>query len=638
MFVTLPDGSRLELPDGATGLDAAAAIGPRLAAATAAVKVDGELRDLRLPLPDGARFEVVRVGDEGALAVLRHSAAHVLAEAVRHLYPGVKITIGPAIANGFYYDFDFPEPVTEDDLGRIEDEMRRILSSGEYAFTREQVTRAEARERFVAENEPYKVELIDDLPDGEAITFYTQDDFTDLCRGPHLQTTAPIKAVKLMSLAGAYWRGDSSRPQLTRIYGTAFWSQKELDEHLHLLEEARRRDHRRIGRELDLFSFHDESPGNPFWHTDGLTIWHELYELWRAENRRRGYREVKTPILYDAMLWKTSGHWDKYRENMYTLQIDERDYAIKPMNCPAHCLVYASERRSYRELPLRINEAGYCHRHEMQGVLHGLMRVRSFTQDDAHLFITPEQIEAEIIGTMDFAIYLYELFGLGYKLELSTRPPQRVGDDAIWDMAESALTNALEHRGLPYTVNEGDGAFYGPKIDAHLLDSLGRSWQCGTFQLDFNFPERFDLTYTGSDDREHRPVMIHRAMLGSFERFIGVLIEHFAGAFPLWLAPVQVAVLPIADRHVPYADEVAAVVERAGLRTDVDRRQESVSRKIAEAEARHVPAMFVVGDREAEQGQVSLRRRGRRDLGARPLDDAIGELAAEAATRALEPV
>jgi threonyl-tRNA synthetase len=637
MHVTLPDGQRLELEDGATGLDAALAIGPRLAAATAAVKVDGELRDLRLPLPDGARFEVVRVGDADALGVLRHSTAHVLAEAARHLYPGVKITIGPPIANGFYYDFDFPEPITEDDLGRIEDEMRRILKAGEHPFRREQVTRDDARARFVAEAEPYKVELIDDLPADEPITFYTQDDFTDLCRGPHLQSTAPIKAFKLMSLAGAYWRGDSNRPQLTRVYGTAFWNQQELDAHLHLLEEARRRDHRRLGPQLDLFSFHDESPGSPFWHTDGLAMWHELYELWRRENRRRGYTEVKTPILYDASLWKTSGHWDKYRENMYTLEIDERDFAMKPMNCPAHCLLFAAERRSYRDLPLRINEAGLCHRHEMQGVLHGLMRVRSFTQDDAHLFVTPEQIEAEIVGTMDFAIHLYELFGLGYRVELSTRPPERVGDDAIWDMAESALTRALESRGLPYQVNEGDGAFYGPKIDMHLLDSLGRSWQCGTFQLDFNFPERFDLVYTGADDREHRPVMIHRAMLGSFERFIGVLIEHFAGAFPLWIAPVQAAVLPIADRHLAYAEEVALALEDAGLRARVDRRQESVGKKIAEAEAQRLPVMLVVGDREAEQGQVSVRRRGRGDLGTRPLADVIAELVAESASRSLEP-
>ncbi len=628
MHVTLPDGKQLDLPDGATGLDAATAIGPRLAMATAAVKVDGTLQDLRLPLPNGARLEIVRVGDAEALPVLRHSTAHVLAEAARHLYPGVKITIGPPIDNGFYYDFLFAEPISEDDLVRLEDEMRRILKT-EHAYTRAEVSRDAARERFVAEQEPFKVELIDDLPADEAITFYTQDDFTDLCRGPHLQSTKPIKAFRLTSLAGSYWRGDATRPQLTRVYGTAFWSQAELDEHLHRIEEAKRRDHRRLGPQLGLFQFHDESPGAPFWLPDGLTVWNELYGHWRRENRRRGYREVRTPIMYDASLWKTSGHWDKYRENMYTLQVDDQDYALKPMNCPAHCLIFGSERRSYRDLPLRMNEAGLCHRNEMQGVLHGLMRVRSFTQDDAHLFITPDQILDEVIGVMDFATSLYELFEMEFRLELSTRPPVRVGDDAIWDRAEQALQTALEKRGVPFVVNEGDGAFYGPKIDAHLIDALGRSWQCGTFQLDFNLPERFDLAYTGADDHEHRPVMIHRAMLGSFERFIGILIEHYAGDLPLWLAPTQALVLPIADRHVANAEQAAAALEDAGLRSGVDRRTESIGKKIAEAEARKVPVMLVVGDREAEQGTVSVRRRGRRDLGSQPLAEVVGWMTEE---------
>jgi len=632
MHVTLPDGTRLDVPDGATGLDVAAAIGPRLAAATAAVKVDGKLQDLRLPVPDGAEFAVVRVGDDDALPVLRHSAAHVLAEAARHLYPGVKVTIGPPIDNGFYYDFQFPEPISDADLERIEDEMRRILKT-EHAFTRSEVRRADARARFVTENEPFKVELIDDLPEDEQITLYQQDDFVDLCRGPHLQTTAPIKAFKLLSLAGSYWRGDASRDQLTRVYGTAFWSQADLDAYLHMVEEARRRDHRRIGPQLGLFALMDESPGAPFWLPDGLVVWNQLYQHWSAENRRRGYREVRTPVLYDASLWKTSGHWDKYRENMYTLEIDDHDFALKPMNCPAHCLVYRSERRSYRDLPLRMNEAGLCHRNEMQGVLHGLMRVRAFTQDDAHLFVTPEQITDEVIGAMDFAISLYELFEMDFRLELSTRPEERVGDDAMWDRAEQALAEALDRRGLPYVVNEGDGAFYGPKIDAHLIDALGRSWQCGTFQLDFNFPERFDLVYTGADDREHRPVMIHRAMLGSFERFIGILIEHYAGLFPLWLAPTQAVVLPIADRHAGYADEVANALEDAGLRARVDRRTESVGKKIAEAETSQVPVMLVVGDREAEQGTVSVRRHGRRDLGSQPLAEVVGWMREEVAAK-----
>ena len=625
MHVTLPDGTRLEAPDGASGLDLAAAIGPRLASATAAVKVDGKLQDLRLPVPDGATFSVVRVGDEEALAVLRHSTAHVLAEAARHLFGGVKITIGPPIESGFYYDFQFAEPITEADLARLEDEMRRILKT-QHAFTRTEVTRDDARARFVEEGEPFKVELIDDLPVGEQITLYNQDDFTDLCRGPHLQTTAPIKAFKLLSLAGSYWRGDATREPLTRVYGTAFWSQKELDQHLHRIEEAKRRDHRRVGPQLGLFQFHDESPGAPFWLPAGLTVWNQLYGHWSQENRRRGYREVRTPIMYDASLWKTSGHWDKYRDNMYTLEVDERDFALKPMNCPAHCLIYRSERRSYRDLPLRMNEAGLCHRNEMQGVLHGLMRVRSFTQDDAHLFITGDQIVDEVMGVMDFAISLYELFDMDFRLELSTRPEQRVGDDAIWDRAEHALHTALERRGVPFVVNEGDGAFYGPKIDAHLIDALGRSWQCGTFQLDFNFPERFDLVYTGADDHDHRPVMIHRAMLGSFERFIGILIEHYAGEFPLWLAPTQAILLPIADRHVAYAEETAGALEDAGLRTEVDRRTESIGKKIAEAEMRKVPVMLVVGDREAEQQTVSVRRHGKRDLGSQPVAELTGAL------------
>ncbi len=632
MHVTLPDGTQLDVPDGSSGLDIAAAIGPRLASATAAVKVDGKLQDLRLPVPDGSTFAVVRVGDEDGLAVLRHSTAHVLAEAARHVFPGVKITIGPPIDNGFYYDFQFAEPITEADLAKLENEMRRILKR-QHAFTRTEVTRADARARFVEEAEPFKVELIDDLPEGEQITLYNQDDFTDLCRGPHLQTTAPIKAFKLLSLAGSYWRGDAEREPLTRVYGTAFWSQPDLDEHLHRIEEAKRRDHRRVGPQLGLFQFHEESPGAPFWLPNGLIVWNQLYGHWSNENRRRGYREVRTPIMYDSALWKTSGHWDKYRENMYTLEVDEKDYALKPMNCPAHCLIYRSERRSYRDLPLRMNEAGLCHRNEMQGVLHGLMRVRAFTQDDAHLFITGDQIVDEVLGVMDFAISLYELFDMDFRLELSTRPEQRVGDDAIWDRAEHALHTALERRGVPFVVNEGDGAFYGPKIDAHLIDALGRSWQCGTFQLDFNFPERFDLTYTGADDHDHRPVMIHRAMLGSFERFIGILIEHYAGEFPMWLAPTQAILLPIADRHLAYAEATAAVLEDAGLRTEIDRRTESIGKKIAEAETRKIPAMLVVGDREAEQQTVSVRRHGGRDLGSQPLAELTGALLDEARSK-----
>ncbi len=633
MQVHLPDGSALELPDGATGLDVAQAIGPRLAKATAAVEVDGELRDLRLPVPDGAHVKILRVGDPEALPVLRHSTAHVLAEAARHVYPGVKVTIGPAIDGGFYYDFLFPEPVGEEALERIENEMRRILKT-EHAFTREVVDRDAARARFEGEGERFKVELIDDLPPGETITLYTQDDFVDLCRGPHLQTTAPIKAFKLTSLAGAYWRGDAKRDQLTRVYGTAFFTQAEMEEHLHRLEEARRRDHRRIGRELDLFSFQEESPGSPFWHPDGLVVWNSLVDHWRAENRRRGYREVKTPILYSADLWKTSGHWDKFAGSMYTLEIEERDFGLKPMNCPAHCLIYKNDRRSYRDLPLRMNEVGLCHRNEPSGTLHGLMRVRHITQDDAHIFCTMEQVEEEVSSALDFAMSLYALFGMEYRLELSTRPENRVGSDEVWDRAEATLAAVLDHRGLTYAINEGDGAFYGPKIDVHLTDSIGRSWQCGTFQLDFNLPERFELTYTGADDHEHRPVMIHRAMLGSFERFIGILIEHYAGELPLWLAPTQAVVLPIADRHHPFAEQVVERLEEAGLRARADLRAESIGRKIAEAETHKVSVMLVVGDREADSGTVNVRRRGHGEVGSHDLGLVADALRREADLRA----
>jgi len=628
MKVHLPDGTELELAAGASGLDCARAIGERLAKAAAAIEVDGELRDLRLPLHDGARVRILRVGDEEALPVLRHSTAHVLAEAVRHLYPGVKISIGPAIESGFYYDFDFPEPVGEADLQRIEEEMRRILKQ-RHPFERADVDRDEIRERFVAEDEAYKVELIDDLPADEPLTVYTQDDFTDLCRGPHLQDTGPIKAFTLTSLAGAYWRGDSNRPMLTRVYGTAFFTQEDLDQHLHWIEEAQRRDHRRLGRELDLFSFNDASPGAPFWHPKGMTVWNTLVDHWRHENAARGYQEVKTPILYASDLWKTSGHWDKFRDNMYLLEIEERAFGMKPMNCPAHCLIFKSDRRSYRELPLRMNEVGLVHRHEPSGTLHGLMRVRHITQDDAHLFITPDQIEPEVQGVLDFALELYDLFAMEYRIELSTRPEVRVGDDAIWDRAEEALHAVLQARGIDYRVNEGDGAFYGPKIDLHLTDSLNRSWQCGTIQLDFNLPERFELAYTGADDHEHRPVMVHRALLGSFERFIGILIEHYAGAFPLWLAPVQAVVLPIADRHILAAEIARDALSAAGLRVQIDARGESIGKRIAEAETQKVPAMLVIGDREAEAGAVSVRRHGRVDLGAMPLDAAIDALLVE---------
>jgi threonyl-tRNA synthetase len=637
MQVTLPDGAKLDLPDGATGLDAARAIGPKLAEATAAVEVDGSLRDLRLPLADGARLRILRVGDDDALRVLRHSTAHVLAEAVKHLYPSAKIAIGPAIDDGFYYDFEFPEgPPGEADLERIEAEMRRILAAGPYPIERRLTTRDEAVARFRDEHEPYKVELAEGLAEGEEITEYTQDGFVDLCRGPHLQDTKPIRVFKLTSLAGAYWRGDSRNTQLTRIYGTAFFTQKDLDEHLHRLEEARRRDHRRLGAQLDLFHFSEDSPGSPFWHPKGMAVWNALTAFWREQNALRGYREVRTPILFDSELWKRSGHWDNYRENMFFSEVDDRIFGLKPMNCPGHVEIYNHTRRSYRDLPLRLAEQGLVHRNEASGVMHGLLRVRHITQDDAHIFCTWDQVEDEVIGCLELAAFIYETLGLPVRAELSTRPDKRIGSEEQWDRMEAALAAALARAGWDYRVNAGDGAFYAPKIDLHMTDSIGRGWQMGTIQLDAMMPDRFDATYTSADDRQERPFMIHRALFGSFERFIGILIEHFAGAFPVWLAPVQAVVLPISDSQQAYGEQVRDALLGAGLRATLDDRDEKVGRKIRDAEEQKVPAMLVVGEREAEAREVSLRRHGRRNLGARPLDAVAAALAAENTGRWLD--
>jgi threonyl-tRNA synthetase len=626
----LPDGTPLELPDGATGLDAARAIGPKLAEQAVLVRANGSVQDLRLPLEDGTPIQILTVRDSNdpdALAVLRHSSAHLLAEAVRRLYPGVKIAIGPPIENGFYYDFEFPEPISEDDLWRIEAEVRRELKEGR-EWTREETTAQDARRRFESEGEPYKVELVD-TAEGP-ISVYTQGDFTDLCRGPHLQNSKPIKALKLTGLAGAYWRGDERNKQLTRIYGTAFYSQEDLDAHLARLEEARKRDHRRIGVQLDLFHLDEISPGSPFWHPKGTVIWNALEDLRRRENARRGYVEVRTPLIYEQSIWERSGHWEKFREHMFLIPHDERTFSIKPMNCPGHMGLYASKLHSYRELPLRYAEAAPLHRNELAGALHGLTRVRIVTQDDAHIFITRDQIEDEIFGCLDYAKYLYDLFDLDARFELSTRPVNKLGSEEEWDFTEGALRSALERRGLAHELNEGDGAFYGPKIDLHMTDSLGRSWQLGTVQLDYNMPERFGLTYTGADNTEHTPVMIHRALFGSFERFIGILIEHYAGEFPLWLAPVQATILPIADRHVDYAREAQAALSAAGLRAEIDDRTESVGRKIREAELQKIPYMLVVGDREAEERAVALRRHREGDQGTVPLAEAVERLSAEA--------
>ena len=629
MKVHLPDGTELELPDGATGGDAARAIGEGLARAALGIRVDGELRDLGAPLEPGANIEIVTARDDDGLWLLRHDAAHVLATAVMELYPGVKISIGPPIDDGFYYDFDFPDgtKLTEDDFERVEQKMREHIGADEQ-FERTDVPVAEAIERFKSEGQDYKVELIEDLVRDadpahplETVSLYRNGPFTDLCRGPHGPGTKRIKAVKLTSVAGAYWRGDAKKPMLTRVYGTAFASKDDLKEHLERLEQARERDHRKLGRELSLFMLSDLSPGSPFWLPKGTHIWNELTNLWRTTNVERGYQEVRSPILFDQELWKQSGHWHVYRDHMYFTDVEDRPMGLKPMNCPGHCQIYKRELHSYRDLPLRLAEQGLVHRHEPSGTLHGLLRVRHITQDDAHVFCTEDQIEEEAMRCIDFGFYIYEQFGLEPRLELSTRPEKRVGTEEMWDKAEAALTRTLEKNGLEYDLNEGDGAFYGPKIDAHITDAIGRSWQLGTVQLDYYMPEQFELTYTGADNAEHRPVMIHRALMGSFERFIGILIEHYAGEFPLWLAPVQATVLPIADRHNDYARETAARLREAGLRVEVDERSESIKKKIREAEVLKVPFMLVVGDQEQESGAVAVRRHREGDQGAEPLDE-----------------
>jgi len=607
MNVVLPDASQLELPDGASALDAARAIGPKLAEQAVLAKVNGEPRDLRLPLADGDRIELLTTrdgSDPDALYVLRHSSAHLLAEAVRRLYPGVKIAIGPPIENGFYYDFEFPEPITEADLAHIEDEVRKEIAEGR-EWSREEISRDDAVERFEAEGEPYKVELVGTAEGG--ISLYTQGDFTDLCRGPHLQNATPIKAFKLTGLAGAYWRGDEKNTQLTRIYGTAFYSQADLDAYLELLEEARKRDHRRLGTQLDLFHLEEVSPGSPFWHPKGMIIWNILEDLRRRENKKRGYVEVKTPVIFEKTLWETSGHWEKFRENMFLIPEGERTYGLKPMNCPGHMRIFGHRLRSYRELPLRLAEAGTLHRNELAGALHGLTRVRHVTQDDSHLFCTRDQIEDEVFGCLDFTAYLYELFGLDYKFELSTRPDNKLGTDEEWDFTEGALRAALERRGLAYELNEGDGAFYGPKIDLHMTDSLGRSWQMGTVQLDSQMPQRFGLTYVGPDNREHTPYVIHRASFGSLERFIGILIEHYAGAFPFWLAPVQIRVIPVGEGHRLAAAELARGLEP--YRVEIDASDDTVGKRIRNAEVDKIPYVVVYGDKESDES-LAIREHG----------------------------
>jgi threonyl-tRNA synthetase len=607
MKVVLPDRSELQLPEGATGLDAARAIGPKLAEEAVLVRSDGRVQDVRLPLQEGQPIQILTTRDKDdpdALAVLRHSSAHLLAEAVRRLYPGVKIAIGPPIENGFYYDFEFPEPIREDDLPRIEEEIRRELAEGR-EWTREEVSEAEARQRFLEENEPYKVELVE-TAEGP-ISVYTQGDFTDLCRGPHLQNSKPIKAIKLTGLAGAYWRGDEQNRQLTRIYGTAFYSQADLDAYLERVEEARRRDHRRLGPQLDLFHFDELSPGSAIWHPKGALLWNALEQLRQRENAKRGYLEVKTPLMYDTRLWETSGHLEKYSDLLFLIPQGERKLGLKPMNCPGHMLVYGSRGRSYRELPLRLAESGTLHRNEPAGTLHGLLRLYTFHQDDSHIFCTEEQIHPEIDAIIEYVRYLYELFGMEGRAELATRPENRLGTDEQWDVAEGALRTALETHGIPHTIAEGEGVFYGPKIDLHMTDSVGRSWQMGTIQIDYQLPSRFGLAYAGADNVEHTPVVIHRALFGSLERFLGILIEHYGGAFPFWLAPVQVRVLPVGEDH---REAARSLRERlSDWRVEVDERDETVAKRIRDAELEKIPYVIVYGDRESDES-LAVRKRG----------------------------
>ena len=624
--VVLPDGNELRLGPGARGLDAAEAIGPGLARAALAIRVDGELRDLSAGLEDGARVEILTDRDPEALDLIRHDAAHVMATAVQELYPGTKVTIGPAIEGGFYYDFDFPEgvTVTDADLPAIEDAMRTHIKAGE-RFERRDLPVEEAIEIFRGRGEEYKVELIEDLVADQGVgtvSLYRNGPFEDLCRGPHGPATDRIEAIKLESVAGAYWRGDEKRPMLTRIYGTAFFSKADLEAHLEALEEARARDHRRLGPEQGLFMFSQEEPGMPFWLPNGTVLLRLIEAEVEEQLERRGYREIATPEVMDESLWKQSGHWENYEDSMYFVEVDERRFALRPMNCPGACLVFGSTRHSYRDLPLRLAEFGKVTRNEREGVLHGLLRVRSFTQDDAHVFCTEDQIEDEVADICEAIDALYARFGFDQvEVELSTRPEKSMGTDEQWEKAEAMLAGALDRQGREYKVNPGDGAFYGPKIDFHVTDALGRSWQLGTCQLDFQMPERFDLTYTDRNDEQVRPVMIHRALLGSMERFAGILIEHYAGRFPDWLAPVQAILLPVSDDQNEYAGEVAGQLRERGVRASVDERSESVGRKIRDAELGRYPFMLVVGEREQEAGQVSVRSHEEGEQGAMGIDD-----------------
>ena len=626
--IILPDGSAKEYAAGTTLGEAVKKLSNSLAKKVLAANVNGELTDLREELVDGSEVAFLTFEEDGGKHTLRHTASHVMAQAVKRLWPEAKLAIGPAIDKGFYYDIDMEHTLTPEDLTKIEKEMSRIVKEN-LPITKSVMSRQEAIEFFKSKNEDYKVELIEDLPEDAVISCYTQGDFTDLCAGPHVASTGKVKAFKLQSIAGAYWRGDEKNKMLQRIYGTAFEKKEELDAYLHMLEEAAKRDHRKLGKELGLFVIKEEGPGFPFFLPKGMALRNELENFWREVHHDFEYDEIRTPIILNKHLWETSGHWDHYRENMYTTIIDDEEYAIKPMNCPGGILVYQNEMHSYRDLPLRYAELGLVHRHELSGALHGLFRVRAFTQDDAHVFMLPEQMQSELMKVIELFDRIYSQFGLKYHVELSTKPDNAMGDDAIWEAATEALRNAIEAKGIDYVINPGDGAFYGPKLDYHIEDSLGRTWQCGTIQLDMNLPERFNVEYIGEDGQKHRTIMIHRACFGSMERFIGILTEHYAGAFPTWMAPVQVKVLPISEKHVEYANQLAKQMCHDYVRVEVDDRNEKIGYKIRQAQMEKVPYMLVVGDKEMEDNSVNVRKHGGDELGTVPFDEFFNSIKIE---------
>ena len=626
--IILPDGSAKEYAAGTTLGEAVKQLSNSLAKKVLAANVNGELTDLREELVDGSEVAFLTFEEDGGKHTLRHTASHILAQAVKRLWPEAKLAIGPAIDKGFYYDIDMEHTLTPEDLGKIEKEMSRIVKEN-LPITKSVMPRQEAIEFFKSKNEDYKVELIQDLPEDAVISCYSQGDFIDLCAGPHVASTGKVKAFKLQSIAGAYWLGDEKNKMLQRIYGTAFEKKEELDAYLHMLEEAAKRDHRKLGKELGLFVIKEEGPGFPFFLPKGMALRNELENFWREVHHDFDYEEIRTPIILSKHLWETSGHWDHYRENMYTTIIDDEEYAIKPMNCPGGILVYQNEMHSYRDFPLRYAELGLVHRHELSGALHGLFRVRAFTQDDAHVFMLPDQMQTELMKVIELFDRIYSQFGLKYHVELSTKPDNAMGDDAIWEAATEALRNAIEAKGIPYVINPGDGAFYGPKLDYHIEDSLGRTWQCGTIQLDMNLPERFQIEYIGEDGQKHRPIMIHRACFGSMERFIGILTEHYAGAFPTWMAPVQVKILPISEKHVEYAKELAKQMHRDYVRVEVDDRSEKIGYKIRQAQMAKVPYMLVVGDKEVEEGTVNVRKHGGDELGSVPFEEFFNSIKIE---------